>query len=70
MVQRNANLHQHVLRTSKQPRLEVDPETVLDSFKLSMEELGISLFTDLLPDLPYTDECHGNYNKRSFSKTL
>lgn len=70
MVQRNASQNQHGLWTSKHPRLKVDPEKVLDSFKICMEELGIALFTDLLPELPYTDECSGNYNKRTFFKSL
>ena len=43
-----------------------DPQTFLKLLSQSMDDYGIKAFTDLLPQLNYTDVCSGNYDVRNF----
>ena len=43
-----------------------DPHTFLKLLEKSMDDYGIKAFTDLLPELNYTDICSGSYDVRNF----
>ena len=43
-----------------------DPQTFLKLLSQSMDDYGIKAFTDLLPQLNYTDVCSGNYDVNYF----